>query len=203
MASQRSAVDWKKARLDYESGILNPNEISKKYGCSPAAVYKRKKNEGWKRSLAKAAMAKTELLLAEELTEGEYDKDEALDAQTILDGAAKIQFEKIKTHRARLTRLDTIIERHMKVLESGSYVMLKPNGEEVVALVDVQESTRLLTSVSRALQVQITLERQSYGMDAGENDDRQHTSVYMDLGLADHAPTDDELNDQDATEPDE
>ena len=187
---ERLPLDWVKARLDYETGLLSPLELSRKFQVSTQAIYKRRRVEGWNKSLNKSVRGKTSILIAEDLVNSELEPGEQVDAQRIVNAAAEIQYEKIKKHREDFDRLEAIIERHMSTLETGSYSMLDADGSQVTAIIDVQESTKLLAVVARAMAQKVGLERQSYGMDSDEDDRGNVIQVSLDLGLASSVPED-------------
>lgn len=190
MANNRALDDTalEAFKVDYRTGAAVPALIEK-YGVSKATAYRLIKTHGLRRDLIKdVAAARESALSAAEaksflfdeetgeapVSDGETSTVSPAPAsarpreteQTAIIAAATAQVAIVKKHRASLGRLNRIIDKLVERIEQWL------DDPEAVKLAPKESISGLIEQLTRALAKSIPLERQAYGVDAAEEEER-------------------------------
>ena len=168
MTAPRPKADWEAIERAYRAGVLSVREIARAHQISEAAIRKRAKAENWTRALADdVRKAVNEKLARADGSQGAQDQH-ATDRE-IIEGASKVGFEVVTSHRRDLLQLHGL----KRVLADRLSVILDGGDPGGVCLGSKESPGDLLEKLSRVTARLIPLERQAHNLDAGTDDPAQ------------------------------
>ena len=147
-------TDWEKVEADYRAGSLSVNEIARQAGVDPSAVRHRAKRYGWVRDLSDQVRAATKAkLVTDAVTPGVTP----LRAGEIIESAATVNVEVVRSHRKDLTDLRTRARALQARFDEMLPLAVIP--KDLAMLADV------LTDAAAVIGKAIPLERQAFNLD--------------------------------------
>lgn len=186
MAGKKN-IDWEAIWMDYRANILSLRDMGAKHGVSEGAIRKKAKERSWERDLNGKIQARAEEMVLRAQCAAEYAAQYAADAEpALVDASARAIVEIKLAHRKYIARARGVSERLLDELElmSGqrSFELLQRVGELMKdtsanrdklnelyhAILALPNRAKTLKELSEALRVQISMERQAFGMDKEE-----------------------------------
>lgn len=173
-------LQWDKIEAEYRAGVKPLRAIGDEFGCTEGAIRKRAKREQWPRDLSARIKAEAESLVRKEAVRKEERK--CVPERDVVAANAKIQSDIILAHRSdvpvkrelvaklfreieAITDNQDLTEQLTLALGSGDMEQLAKAANKIASL-----PTRIkgVTDLTNAYKTLITLERQVFGIDNGD-----------------------------------
>ena len=168
--------DWELIEREYRTGRFSLAQLEARHGVNRSNISRRARKEGWKKDLSGRVRERTQEKIARVSLPPEAQ--EALDEQddAIIEFAANENAAVVKGHRTTLERWRGITNRYAEILEEqvekGTIVVDVPTGGTVEVDVPLDYVGKCLGFGTQALERVVKLERQNYGLDLKESDDK-------------------------------
>lgn len=168
--------DWELIEREYRTGRFSLAQLEARHGVNRSNISRRAKKYGWKKDLSGRVRERTQEKIARVSLPPEAQ--EALDEQddAIIEFAANENAAVVKGHRTTLERWRGITNRYAEILEGqvekGTIVVDLPTGGTAEVDVPLDYVGKCLGFGTQALERVVKLERQNYGLDLKEGDDK-------------------------------
>ena len=168
--------DWELIEREYRTGRFSLAQLEARHGVNRSNISRRARKEGWKKDLSGRVRERTQEKIARVSLPPEAQ--EALDEQddAIIEFAANENAAVVKGHRTTLERWRGITNRYAEILEEqvekGTIVVDVRTGGTVEVDVPLDYVGKCLGFGTQALERVVKLERQNYGLDLKESDDK-------------------------------
>lgn len=187
--ASRSRFDWDRIERDYRTGHYSNRELGRMHGPSEATIRNRAKNGSWQRDLSdqirRRVIEKTTSVVAREVSRAEDDA-------AFVEEAAEAGAEVVRGHQRLLRQAkglaETLMDRLAEQLHSKK-MKIEVRGEIMEVDVNLDYAGKSLGHATQALERVVKLERQSYGLDAADQEDVGKTLAEL---LAEVTPGGDE-----------
>lgn len=186
--TEKKPTDWERIEADYRAGVLSVREIANNHDLTEGAIRKRAKRDEWSRDLAAKVRARAEeLVRREEVRKAGTRPQETYSDKEIVDVnggmVASIQLGQRKDiSQARTLSMALLGELEDQTVDRALFVqvgeLLGGSGDESIlpekmvemyqAVIGLPERTKTMKALAETLQKLITLEREAYGLQAGE-----------------------------------
>lgn len=189
------SIDWERIEAEYRAGVLSLREIAAKHeGANHVAIARRAKKEGWPRDLSARIHAKAEALVTEQAVTVDVTAGKAVTAKRVVEESAQAIANVRLAHRSDISRSRTLAMSLLQELEQQTSnqdlleglreLMVPPDGEDSKAseaafnkrmemfdrVVSLAGRTDTMKKLSETLKNLIGLEREAYGLKAGDSD---------------------------------
>lgn len=183
----RKVVDWEAVEMQYRAGIRSLKDIGAEFDCSDAAIIKRARRDGWVRNLNAKIQAKAEAKVSASVVSGEVSARTKLRENEVVEANATAVALVSIGQRRDIARTRTIsmsllaeLEKQtgpeaVALLENLGELMRSPDDKGADKLNDLYQKiislpgrSKTLKDLTESLRILVTLERQAYGIEAGE-----------------------------------
>jgi len=198
MAKQKDKYDWDLIWREYSTGQFSVAELSRRNGCSRAAIHKRVKKEKWTRdnseqvrALANAKLVQEDATVAQGVTPGVTDCN--LRSQTSdkkkekseIELAAETRVAILRDHRGDIRKLRELELKFIEELgEDPSKTVVSAYKGSIDSLdvsIPVTEKAQALNNLANVQHKRIALERTAFSLDnATDKDDGLPTVIVHD-----------------------
>ncbi len=148
--AERRVIDWEAIEREYRAGQLSVSEIARQHSVSHPLIFRKAKQQGWKRNLA--ARIKEEVT-----TRSVTDGVTAVTQREIIELAAERGVQIVRDHRALIGRSRTLTDRLIGELEVSDDMGLK-------------DKSVTLGNLTTSLKTLVGLERQAFNLENGPAD---------------------------------
>ena len=173
--AKRKQFDWEAIEREYRAGQLSNVEIGKRFGCSEAAIRKRAKRDGWKKTLASKVRSRTR----DKLVRDEVRDSNASDEE-ITEAAAQRAAAVVQLHRKDIARLRELESQLIDDLYNNptKLYLTQYKGKIVEKEVGLTASERAMAAnnLANVQHKRIQLERQAYNID-GDPEEEDMTEI--------------------------
>jgi hypothetical protein len=157
-AAKRKTVDWEAVSLRYRTGTESLRTIAADHGISEAAIRQRAKKDGWSRDLsARVKLATDAAVLRKGTSQQLRTEREAVAVE------AEMRSDVILRHRRDIT--------HAQRLTVAMVLELETPAEKKQPLA---KRAPIVKQLTEALRIQISLERQAFGMVGDPSEQPDH-----------------------------
>jgi hypothetical protein len=187
-SSPKNDPDWIRIEADYRAGVKTLRQIASEHGITHGAINKRAKRDDWTRDLAAKIRAKADALVSRAAVSTSPEMQRLATEKQVVESGARSQASVRMTQQDRISRGGVAVMRLLDEVERAStdpglfarieaaLALAKP-GEELAEQHRVTMSDGLQRALSlgnrtgvvrqlmEALRIQVTLEREAYGID--------------------------------------
>lgn len=181
--------DWEAIRQEYRTGRFSLQQLSDRHGPNRSNISRRARAEGWQQDLTEKVRQRTREKVSRAALPPEAT--EALGDDAVVEFAADENAAVIKGHRTTLERWRNIVGKYAEQLEiqlgNGKIKVQVKSGDVAEIDVPLDYVGKAMANGATALEKVVKLERQSYGLDEDEGDDKGKTFAEL---MAEVAPDD-------------
>lgn len=186
--SPKTEPNWVRIEADYRAGVKTLRQIAAEHGLTHGAVNKRAKRDDWTRDLAAKIRAKADALVSRAQVSTEVSEQRLATEKQVVDAGATTQatvrldqIDKIRRGGVAVMRLLDEVEKQSidptlfedietalaarKPGEDLSEPTKHKMSEGLNKALSLGARTSVLRQLMEALRIQVTLEREAYGID--------------------------------------
>lgn len=205
----RKAVEWDLVAAEYRAGVKSTRELAVEYGISHTLINRRAKADGWVRDLAKKIKAQADAKVSRAAVSKDVSTATAATEKVLIEANAEVIFHVRMGHRTDIGRTRRLFQTLLEEVEVASTkegqalirqmaeVCYEPDPDEtpeqskeradrmrkllsrLLGTGDRIDNAKRLTEI---LEKVVRLEREAFGITAGEKDESQLEELLRKLG---------------------
>lgn len=181
----RKVVDWEAVELRYRTGTESLRSIAADFEITEGAIRQRAKKEDWSRDLsAKVRLATEAAVLRKAATHDVRTEKQVIAVEAEMRSTVILR-QRVDVVRSRNIVMSLLSEleqqtgsENVRLLENLGELMRNPDDKGADKLNDLYQKiislpgrSKTMKDLGESLRVMVTLERQAYGIEAGEDAD--------------------------------
>lgn len=181
----RKVVDWEAVELRYRTGTESLRSIAADFEITEGAIRQRAKKEDWSRDLsAKVRLATEAAVLRKAATHDVRTEKQVIAVEAEMRSTVILR-QRVDVVRSRNIVMSLLSEleqqtgsENVRLLENLGELMRSPDDKGADKLNDLYQKiislpgrSKTMKDLGESLRVMVTLERQAYGIEAGEDAD--------------------------------